>query len=61
MSLIGLIVALVVIGVVLYVVNLLPMDATIKKILMIVVLLVVVLWLLQAFGLWTVGPYVVRR
>jgi hypothetical protein len=61
MSLVGLIVALVIIGVVLYLVNLLPMDATVKKILSVVVLLVVILWLLQAFGLWTTGPFIVRR
>jgi len=52
MSLISLIVALVVIGVILWLVNTyIPMDAKIKKILNIIVLIVVVLWLLSVFGL----------
>lgn len=52
MSLIGLIIVLVVIGVLLWLVNTqLPMDGNIKKVLNVVVLIVVVLWLLQVFGL----------
>jgi hypothetical protein len=52
MDLISLIVILVVVGVILYLVNTyVPMDAKIKNILNIVVLIVVCLWLLQVFGL----------
>ncbi len=52
MSLIGLVIVLVVVGVVLWLINsYIPMQATIKKILNAVVIIVVVLWLLNAFGL----------
>lgn len=51
MPLIQLIVALVVVGVILWLINnYIPMDATIKKILNVVVVIVVILWLLSAFG-----------
>jgi hypothetical protein len=54
MSLIGLVVTLLVIGVLLWLVNTqVPMDATIKKIINIVVILCVVLWLLNVFGVMT--------
>jgi len=52
MSLIGLIVVLVVVGVLLWAVeSFVPMSPPIKRLLQIVVVLVLVLWLLQAFGL----------
>jgi hypothetical protein len=52
MSLVGLVVVLVVVGVVLWLINsYIPMQSTIKKILNAVVIIVVVLWLLNAFGL----------
>jgi hypothetical protein len=52
MSLIGLVVVLIVVGVLLWLVTTyIPMDATIKKIIVAVVIICVVLWLLQAFGL----------
>ena len=55
MSLIGLIVVLVVLGVALYCINaLIPMDSKIKMILNVVVVLVVIVWLIQALGL--LGP-----
>lgn len=50
---IGLIVTLVVVGVLLYLCELLPMDATIKRIIQVVVILCVVLWLLNSFGLFS--------
>jgi hypothetical protein len=53
MSLITIVIALVVVGVLLWLVNAyIPMDARIKKILNIVVLVVVILWLCKVFGLW---------
>ncbi len=51
MSLISLIVTLIVVGVLLWLVNsYIPMDAKIKKILNVVVVICVVVWLLSAFG-----------
>ncbi len=55
MPLINVVVALIVVGVLLWLVNnYIPMDAKIKKILNIVVVIAVVLWLLTVFGV--VGP-----
>jgi cation transporter-like permease len=55
MSLLTLIVVLIVVGVLLWLVNnYVPMDGKIKSILNAVVVILVVLWLLQAFGL--LGP-----
>jgi hypothetical protein len=52
MTLIGLVLTLVVVGVLLWLLNnYVPMDAKIKKIINIVVVIVVVIWLLQVFGL----------
>jgi hypothetical protein len=51
MSLIGLVITLVVVGVLLWLVNnYVPMDGKIKSILNVVVVIVIVIWLLQAFG-----------
>lgn len=53
MSLLSLIIALVVVGVVLYAINtFIPMEGRIKSILNIVVIAVLVIWLLQSFGLF---------
>jgi len=52
MSLITILVVLIVAGVLLWLVNAyIPMDGKIKKIFNIVVVIVVVIWLLKAFGL----------
>jgi hypothetical protein len=52
MSLLSVIVVLIVVGVLLWLINnYVPMDGKIKGILNAVVVIVVVLWLLQAFGL----------
>ena len=52
MSLINLVIALIVVGVLLWLVNnYIPMDHKIKSILNIVVVVAVVVWLLQVFGL----------
>jgi hypothetical protein len=61
MDLISLLVALVIVGVLLYVVSLIPMDATILRIIQIVVILVVVLWLLSALGVLNVGNIRIGR
>lgn len=50
----SLIILLIVVGVLLYCVNvLIPMDPKIKKILNIVVVIIVVFWCLQAFGVFS--------
>ncbi|MBI2197599.1 MAG: hypothetical protein HYU42_03220 [Candidatus Rokubacteria bacterium] len=52
MSLIGLVVTLVVVGVLLWLLNSsVPMDGKIKSIINVVVVIVVVIWVLQVFGL----------
>lgn len=52
MSLISLVVILIVVGVLLWLVNkYIPMDATIRKIINIVVIVAVCIWLLGIFGL----------
>ncbi len=56
MPLIQLLVVLIVVGVGLYLIQTIPMDATIRTIIRVVVILAVVLWLLQAFGLLSGGP-----
>ena len=51
MSLIGLVVTLVVVGVLLWLLNnYVPMDGKIKTIINVVVVIAVVIWVLQAFG-----------
>lgn len=51
MTLIGLIVILLIVGVALYLITLVPMDATVKRIIQVIVILVLVLYVLSAFGL----------
>jgi hypothetical protein len=52
MPLIQLVIVLVVVGVILWVINsYIPMQATIKKILNVVVVIVVIIWLLSVFGI----------
>jgi hypothetical protein len=53
MPLINLVITLIVVGVLLWLVNsYIPMDGKIKQILNVVVVIAVVIWLLQAFGLF---------
>ena len=58
MSLIALVVYLIIFGALLYVVGLLPIDATIKIIIRVIVIIAVALWLLNSFGLMTGGPMI---
>lgn len=52
MSLVSLIIVLAVVGLILWAINAyIPMDPKIKTILNVVVVIVVILWLLRAFGL----------
>ena len=50
MSLLTLILYLIIIGLLLYLVDLLPIDARIKRVIQIVVVVFVIVWLLQALG-----------
>lgn len=53
MPLVSVVITLIVVGVLLWLVNTyIPMDAKIKQVLNVVVLVAVVLWLLSAFGLF---------
>ncbi len=54
MPLVNLVIALIVVGVALWLINLIPMAPTIKTILNVVVTLAVAVWVLQVTGLW--GP-----
>lgn len=54
MSLITIVLALVVVGVILFCINnYIPMEGRIKQILNIVVIVAVVIFLLKAFGIWS--------
>jgi hypothetical protein len=50
MDLVSLLIALIVIGAVLYVVSLLPIDATIKTIIKVGAIVVLAIWLLRALA-----------
>jgi hypothetical protein len=54
MSLIGLILVLVVVGFLMWATTLIPMDANIRRILNVAVVIVVLIWLISALGL--LGP-----
>lgn len=54
MNLLGIVLVLIVVGVLLWLATTyIPMDATIKKIIIAVVVIVVILWLLKQFGVDT--------
>lgn len=50
MSIMSLLITLIVIGVILWLINMIPMQGTIKKIINVIVVICVVIWLLQVFG-----------
>lgn len=57
MDIISILVLLVIVGFVLWLVNvLIPMDGTIRRVITGLVLLLVFLYLLQALGIWHGGP-----
>ena len=59
MDLVSLVIALIVVGVLLWIVNTyIPMDSKIKNILNIVVVIAVVLWLLTVFGVLGRVPHI---
>ena len=62
MSLIGLVIVLIVVGVLLWAANTyIPMDPKIKTIMNVVVVIAVILWLLSAFGVLGVNGHGPRR
>jgi hypothetical protein len=57
MSILGILVVLVVVGVALYLINTyVPMAPPVKTIINVVVVLLLVIWLLNVFGLLDAGP-----
>jgi hypothetical protein len=58
MPLMTIIMVLIVVGVLLWLVNLIPMQGTIKSILNAVVVIAVVLWLLNIFGLFNTFSHI---
>jgi len=58
MPILQVLVILIVIGVLLWLVNLIPMQGTIKSILNAVVVICVVLWLLNVFGVLSYLPHI---
>jgi len=53
---ISILITLVVLGVILYLINLIPMEGWVKQVIRVLAILFVVLWLLQALGLWSGLP-----
>jgi hypothetical protein len=53
-AIISVIVSLVVVGLILYLIDIIPMDGTIKQIIRLIVIIAVIIWLLQTFGF--MGP-----
>jgi len=51
MPLLNVILVLVVVGILLWLLGIIPMDGTIKQIIKVIVIIAVVLWLLSLFGL----------
>ena len=51
MALLTIVLVLIVIGILLWLVGMIPMDATIHRVIRVLVIIAVVLWLLRAFGL----------
>ena len=53
MPILTVIITLIVVGVLLWLINFIPMQPTIKNIINTIVVILVVLWLLKVFGLFT--------
>lgn len=50
-GIVGIIITLIVIGLVLYLIDLIPMDGAIKQIIRLIIIIAVIVWLLRVFGL----------
>jgi hypothetical protein len=53
MPLLTIIITLIVVGVVMWLINLIPMQPTIKRIINTIIVIVIVIWLMRVFGLWS--------
>lgn len=60
MDILTLLIYLVIFGFLLYIVTLIPMEATVRQIVIAVAILAIVLWVLQAFGIFHLG-YIGKR
>lgn len=62
MSLLSIIIALIVVGLILWLINnYIPMDRKIKSILNIVIVIAVIIWLLQSFGfIGSIAEYTIK-
>ena len=49
-AIISIIVTLIIVGLLLYLIDLIPMDGAIKQIIRLIVIILVILWLLRVFG-----------
>lgn len=52
MSILTIVITLIVVGFVLWLINYIPMQPVIKKIVNVIVVIVVIVWLFKIFGLW---------
>lgn len=50
MPLASLLIALIIVGAILYVVTLLPIDSTVKRIIQVIAIVAIAIWLLQRFA-----------
>jgi hypothetical protein len=55
MDILSLLITLAVFGVVVYLITLIPMNGTIKQVIIVVAVLFIVLWLLQTLGVFHMG------
>lgn len=53
MSILTILITLVVVGFVMWLINRIPMQRTIKTIVNVIVVIFVIVWLFKIFGLWT--------
>jgi hypothetical protein len=53
MPILTILITLIVVGFVLWLINLIPMQPTIKRIVNTIIIIVVVIWLMKVFGLWS--------
>ena len=60
MDILTLLIYLVIFGFLLYIVTLIPMEATVRQIVIAVAILGIVLWVLQSFGIFHLG-YIGKR
>ena len=55
MDIVSILITLVLFGVLLYIVTLIPMDGTVRQIIIAIAILAIVVWLLQGIGVFHLG------